>query len=95
MFEVKLKTFYKDGREVETVASAEHFIEFEEHFDEAFGAAFSTGKFTYSYYLSWLTIAPGVEFKEWAKSVRDVDPEIVGLVPFQAGPSEVSSPSSL
>ena len=93
MFEVKLKTFYKDGREVETVGTAEHFIEFEDHFDLAFATAFGTGKMTYFYYLAWLTIAPGVDFKEWVKTIRDVDPVAEQAVPFDGAPSEGSPPS--
>jgi hypothetical protein len=78
-----MKTIYKDGREVETVASAEHFIEFEEHFDLPFTEAMGTGKLSYFYYLSWLTSDSGLEFKEWAKTMRDVDPvKAEETVPF-------------
>ena len=93
MFEVKLKTFFKDGREVDTVASAEHFIDFEEHYDMPFATAFSSGKVTYLYYLSWLTAGSDFGFKEWAKTIRDVDPVTEAATPFEESPSEGSSPS--
>jgi len=88
VFEIKLKTFYKDGREVETVASAEHFVEWEDHFGQPVLEAINA-TLTNLYYLAWLT-TPGVEFKEWLKTVRDVDTvkDATPIVPFDPAPSD-------
>jgi hypothetical protein len=94
MFEVKLKTYYKDDREVETVASAEHFVAFEEHFDQPVLEALKVGKLTHLYYLAWLCSSSGVEFKEWIATVRDVDPARADDVPpFGPTTSDATSPS--
>jgi hypothetical protein len=92
MFEVKLTTYYKDDREVDTVATAEHFVAFEEHFDQPVLDALKVGKVTYLYYLAWLSSSTAVEFKEWIATVRDVDPtKVVDVPPF--GTTTSASPS--
>ena len=80
MFEIKLETYYKDGREVETTASAEHFAAWEEHFDKSIGQVNERIRFVY--YLAWLTSPQGLDHKEWLSSVRDVDPVKEDTVPF-------------
>lgn len=93
MFEVKLTTYYKDDREVDTVATAEHFVAFEEHFDQPVLAAIKVGKVTYLYYLAWLSSSTTVEFKEWITTVRDVDPTKADDVPpFGTTTSDTTSP---
>lgn len=83
MFELKLKTYYKDGREVDTVASSEHFVAAEDEFDLSLPDMLRGGKVKHFYYLAWLTAESGLEFKEWLATTRDVDrhdPE--AIVPF-------------
>lgn len=94
MFEIRLKTYYKDGREVETVASAEHFVAVEDEFDMALSDILRGGKVKHFYYLAWLTAQSGLEFKEWLATTRDVDqsrPE--EIVPFDPAASAGTSPS--
>ena len=94
MFEVKVTTYYKDEREVTTTASAEHFVAFEEHFDQPVIEALQVGKLTHLYYLAWLSSASPVEFKEWIATVRDVDPaKPADVPPFGPTTQDDASPS--
>ena len=79
-----MKTYYKDGREVETVATSEHFVKFEDHFGISMNEAIRSEKYTYFYYLAWLTAETTVPFEEWVATTLDVDqrkPEAVAPFP--------------
>ena len=77
-----MKTYYKDGREVETTATAEHFVAAEDEFGLSVNEMISGGKVKHFYYLAWLTAQSGLEFKDWLATTLDVDQAPGAVVPF-------------
>lgn len=73
MFQIKMKTFYKDGREVETVATAEHFVAAEDEFGLSVNEMISSNKLKYFYYFAWLTSGTDADYKDWLGTILDVD----------------------